>query len=110
LTGGRLISLAWRRTGLALYAGLVVAARVFPGSDPWPAIASAAAALVIGWGMFSAARRRSRRLDSSLRGHRPNSTAPGGRLMLATAAFTITLAAAAAWWVLRFSEPPAWWR
>jgi uncharacterized membrane protein YidH (DUF202 family) len=94
-------ALAWRRTALALCAGLVIAARTVAHQVPWLALELPVLALAIGIAVARAAHLRSRRLDTHLRGR---ASAPGGRLILVACVLTLAFGLAAVWWVLTARE------
>ncbi|RRR98477.1 DUF202 domain-containing protein [Glycomyces terrestris] len=91
-------ALAWRRTALALCAGLILAARATASQAPWLALELTALAVLGGLALVHWAHRRERRLALHLRSRRP--APPGGRLLLTTCCLTAGLGLVAAAWVI----------
>jgi putative membrane protein len=88
-------ALAWQRTGLALFGGIVVAARL--GMRQWPVVTAVALApaLALAMALLHLAARRYRQAQAAVRDEAPR---PGGRLPLfaATSIALLGLAALAA--------------
>jgi putative membrane protein len=85
-------ALAWQRTGLALFGGTVVAARL--GLRHWPVatVVALAPTLLLSVAMLQMASRRYRLARAALHERRPG---PGGRLPFAAAAAVTLLGLAA---------------
>jgi putative membrane protein len=90
-------ALAWRRTGLALFAGSLVATRILPELlGAWAALVGLAG-VVASAALLYAIHRRYHRHHRQLMAEGDRSPVAGGRLIAATAAFALAAATVSLW-------------